>query len=124
METPEQTEQDLSAKISFLNARHTLEHLARSVEGGIERGEGGWETNADFCRLHPFAAMLKIATLLQSPNGVIDGEIDGFTLECAEHCDASLDELYLSRRPPWECLAQLRYWHPRAARPPPTCSTQ
>ena len=94
METPEQTEQDLSAKISFLNARHTLEHLARSVEDGIERGEGGWETNAEFCRLHPFAAMLKIATLLQSPNGVIDSEIDEFTLECAEHCDASLDELF------------------------------
>ena len=94
MEAPLQTKQDLSAKINFLNARHTLEHLARSVEGGIERGEGGWETNADFCRLHPYAAMLKIATLLQSPNSVIDSEIDEFTLECAGHSDASLDKLF------------------------------
>lgn len=94
METPAQTEQDRSEKINFLNTRHTLEYLARSVEGGIGRGEGGWETNADFCRLHPYAAMLKIATLLQSPNGVVDGEIDEFTLECAKHCDASLDKLF------------------------------
>lgn len=78
----------------FIGRRHELERMARGVEGGVERGCGGWETNADECQQRPYTAMARIAAYLSMYPVLSAASYANFILNCTEEADKSLDAIY------------------------------